>query len=89
MTQLELAQALGLKNRTSITKIEQNAYEVSLEKLKKIARVLGVDPDYLIFGDAEDKKAEIEMIYDQLTPDQRNAVLSFLRTMIGARLKEE
>lgn len=46
MTQDELAKALGLKSRSSINKMEKNTYEIGLDRLKQIARVLDVDPDY-------------------------------------------
>lgn len=85
MTQGDLAKALGLKSRSSVTKMEKNAYEVGLDRLKEIARVLDVDPDYLVFGDAEDKKEEINELFGRLTEAQQDAALAFLRTMIANR----
>ena len=85
MTQDELAKALGLKSRSSINKMEKNAYEIGLERLKEIARVLDVDPDYLIFGDSEDKKEEINFLFGKLTEEQQDAALAFLRSMIANR----
>lgn len=85
MTQDELAKALGLKSRSSINKMEKNAYEIGLDRLKEIARVLEVDPDYLVFGDAEDKKEEINELFGRLTEAQQDAALAFLRTMIANR----
>lgn len=85
MTQGELAQALGLKSRSSINKIEKDAYELGLDKIKKIAKALDVDPDYLVFGDRDDKKKEIEELVDRLSDNQRDAVLAFLRTLTADR----
>ncbi len=82
MTQDELAKALGLKSRSSINKIEKDTYELGLDRIKKIAKVLDVDPDYLVFGDSGDKKEEIERLFSQLTDSQQNAVLAFLRTIL-------
>lgn len=42
MTQLELAQKLGYKNRTSITKIEAGNNDLPQSKVIKFARALGV-----------------------------------------------
>lgn len=88
MTQQELATAMGFKSRSSINKIEKDTYEISLPTLTKIAKVLNVDPDYLVFGDAEDKKAEIEELFNKLSPDQQESVLAFLRSMLGERAKQ-
>lgn len=83
MTQDELAKALGLKSRSSINKMEKDTYEIGLERLKEIAKALDVDSDYLIFGDAEDKKEEINTLFEKLSPDQQDAALAFLRSMIA------
>lgn len=83
MTQGELAHALGLKSRSSINKMEMNTYEVGLDRLKEIAKVLEIDPDYLIFGDAEDKREEINSLFEKLTSEQQDAALAFLRSMIS------
>ena len=85
MTQEELANALGLKSRSSINKMEKDAYEVGLDRLKEIARVLEVDPDYLVFGNTEDKKEEINVLFGKLTEAQQDAAIAFLRSMIANR----
>ncbi len=85
MTQEELAKALGLKSRSSINKMEKDAYEVGLDRLKEIARVLEVDPDYLVFGNTEDKKEEINVLFGKLTEAQQDAAIAFLRSMIANR----
>lgn len=82
MTQQDLADALGLKSRSSINKIEMDTYEISLEKAKKIAKALNVDPDYLIFGDEEDKREEINRLFEKLDPRKQDAVLAFLQSLI-------
>lgn len=85
MTQEDLAKALGLKSRSSINKMEKDTYEIGLDRLKEIARVLEVDPDYLIFGDSEDKKEEINALFGKLTEEQQDAALVFLRSMISKK----
>lgn len=85
MTQDELAKALGLKSRSSINKMEKNTYEIGLDRLKQIARVLDVDPDYLAFGNTEDKKDEINRLFDQLTDSQKDAALAVLRELVASK----
>lgn len=85
MTQEELAKALGLKSRSSINKMEKNAYEIGLDRLKEIAKVLDVDPDYLVFGDTDDKKEEINRLFDQLTETQKVAALVLLRDIVSKK----
>ena len=85
MTQQELADACGLKSRTSINKIEKNTYEPGIESIKKIARALNVDPDYLIFGDREDKSERIMRLFGLLSASQQDEVLDFLQKKIQGR----
>lgn len=85
MTQDELAKALGLKSRSSINKMEKNAYEIGLDRIKEIARVLEVDPDYLVFGNTEDKKDEINRLFDKLTDSQKDAALALLRELAASK----
>lgn len=89
MTQQELAEAIGLKDRSSITKIEHDVYEISLERIKQIAVALNVDADYLIFGDTEDVREEINALFDKLTEAQQQSVLQFLRTMLGSNEEDK
>lgn len=86
MTQSELAAALGFKTGSAISHIESDDYEISLETAKKIAAALNVDPDYLIFGN-DDVKEEINRLFDLLPADKQEAVLAFLRSMLGDRAK--
>lgn len=83
VTQAELGRRLGI-SYSGVSKIERGTYNVGLETIKKIAKALNVTPDYLIFG-SEDPRAEINRLFDQLTSDQQESVLAFLRTMLGDR----
>ena len=87
MTQEELAFASGFTSRSTINKIELGQRSVSLDAAKKIAGALKVDADWLIFGDEEGMKEEISRLFDLLPPDKQEAVLQFLRTMLGDRAK--
>lgn len=85
MSQQELALKCGWTSRSTISKIEKNVCETRLTNLMKIAKALDADPDYLVFGDIEDKKAEIERLFNLLSEDQQESVLAFLRSMLGER----
>ena len=88
MTQQELADAIGLKSKTTVNKIEKEKRGTKLETAQKIARALHVDPDYLVFGNEEEAKAEIERLFNLLSEDQQESVLAFLRSMLGERAKQ-
>ena len=85
MTQEELAKRCGYTNRSTISKIEKNVCETRLSTVEKIAKVLDVDPDYLVFGDYEEKREEINRLFDRLDEYEQDAVLSFLTTLLGER----
>lgn len=85
MTQDELAKALGLKSRSSVNKMEKDTYEIGLDRIKEIARVLEVDPDYLVFGSEEDKEEEIKRLFKKLNEAQQDAALAFLRSLTEGR----
>lgn len=85
MTQEELAIACGYKSRSTINKFEKGICETRLSTLKKIAKVLNADPDYLVFGDEADKKEEINRLFGQLSGAHQDAVLAFLRSLTEER----
>lgn len=85
MTQGELALACGYTSRSTINKIEKGAYETRLSTIQKIAKALNCDPDYLVFGERDDMINEIKQLFDQLTPEQQEATLAFLRTLTAGR----
>lgn len=85
LTQEELAFRCGYKNRASINKIELDKYNVGLPVIRKIAEALNCDPDYLVFGDEDDReelKVEINRLFDLLPAERQDAVLALLRSMI-------
>lgn len=75
MTQQELADAIGLKSRSSINKIEMNTYEPGLEQIKRIARALNCDPDYLVFGQENDVDEEIKRLMSRLSAEKKEEAL--------------
>lgn len=54
MSQDDLAQAMGYKDRSMITKIESGAVDISQSKIVAFARVLGTTTRYLMDGDVKE-----------------------------------
>ena len=57
LTQTELAEAMGYKDKTSISKIERGIATITVEQSKQIAKVLGFSPILFLcesFKDAEE-----------------------------------
>jgi len=51
MSQQQIADALGYRTRSSITKIEKNEAPVSPDKLPALARILQIDVNYILTGE--------------------------------------
>jgi transcriptional regulator with XRE-family HTH domain len=87
-TQTELARRCGFASRSTINKYEKGERDLSLDSAKKVASALGVDADWLIFGDdTENMKNEISRLFDMLPPEKQEAVLQFLRSMLGDKAR--
>lgn len=77
LTQTELAQELGMKTYTTVSKWESNDNFPKGKDLKRLAELFNVSSDFLLGLDSEQKKSSITAIYDQLQPFRKNEVLSF------------
>ena len=53
MTQEDLAEKMGYKHKSSISKIEKGINDISQSKLKQFAEVMHTSVDYLLDGDNE------------------------------------
>lgn len=51
MTQQEIAELVGLKNKSSISLIEAGKYELSVDNLEKLADFFGVTMDQIVKQD--------------------------------------
>lgn len=58
MTQKELSEKIGTKDRSSISKIESRGNDISMKDIIRIAEALGVTPKYLLGW--EDDSDEME-----------------------------
>lgn len=48
MTQQELAEKMGFKTRSHISLIEQGERNIPVNKIKKLAKILDISPEYLV-----------------------------------------
>ena len=51
LSQDDLAKKMGLKNRSSVTQVEKSGNDITLHKVEKFAKALGVSPAYLMGWD--------------------------------------
>ncbi len=48
LSQDDLAKKMGFKNRSSVTQVEKSGNDITLRKVEKYAKALGVSPAYLM-----------------------------------------
>lgn len=73
MSQEELAKRIGLKDKSSITKIEKAGDKISLKNIEKISEALSVSVQFLMGWDKEEKTNENDIL-EKAAADIRNAV---------------
>ena len=61
MTQQELAEKMGFKTRSYISLIEQGERNIPVNKIKKLAKILDISPEYLVgwANDISDKTLDL------------------------------
>lgn len=89
MTLEELAHACGYLHRSTMGMIEKGQRGITVERLKLAAAALNVDAAWLAMGDDEDKKEEIMRLFNQMTEEEQDSVLAFLRSMLGRRAGDQ
>lgn len=60
MTQEQLASAIGLKNRDSISKIELGKQDISTQQISLLADIFDVSISYLLFGQIDKEEITLE-----------------------------
>ena len=83
MTQTELAEAVGYKDKTSISKIEKGVATITLEQSKRIAEVLGFNPILFICDSFKDVEEFLPYLA-QADP----TTLNNIRAILGMPLKK-
>lgn len=60
LTQEQLASAMGLKNRDSISKIELGKQDISTQQISLLADIFDVSISYLLFGQIDKEEITLE-----------------------------
>lgn len=60
MTQEQLASAMGLKNRDSISKIELGKQDISTQQISLLADIFDVSVPYLLYGQVDKEEITLE-----------------------------
>lgn len=93
MSQAELAAKIGIKNKSSICKIESHGNNITLKDIARIAEALNTTSAFLLgwedeFGntipDDNDQPKDIQQLLDdfsKLTKDQQLTVLALIHSM--------
>lgn len=84
MSQAELAHKMGLKSRSSITRIEKSGDNITLKDVERLSKALGCSPLYLMGWDNHSEKplskedAQFILLYRQLSDEQKKLVDNML-----------
>lgn len=82
LTQTELAARLGYANKSMVSLIENGKRALNASQILPVAEALGCSIDDLLDG-PESKRELIIELFDQLTDEQKDAVLQFLKATIS------
>lgn len=85
LTQQALAEKIGYKSSTAITKIEAGERDINRSKIVDLASALDTTPAYLMgWDDNPESKSlneQIVELMDDLTDEQKNAIIEFVKQM--------
>lgn len=87
LSQEELAHLIGLKDKTSISKIEKNERGISLKQIQRLAKALGTSEQYLLGFEDADRIGETEMMQLRLKRKELEKIKKLLEEI--KTLKEE
>lgn len=85
MTQEQLASAMGLKNRDSISKIELGKQDISTQQISLLADVFDVSVPYLLYGQVDKEEITLEDMellkaYYRAPPHIQRAIKEMLKS---------
>lgn len=85
LTQEQLASAMGLKNRDSISKIELGKQDISTQQISLLADIFDVSISYLLFGQVDKEEItleDMEMLkaYYRAPPHIQRAIKEMLKS---------
>ena len=83
MTQEQLAEALYLENKATISSYENNRRMPSADILSEMARVLGTTIDYLLNGEKEENETinQVMQIMEVLSPELQQLALEQVKLL--------
>ena len=86
MTQQELAEKIGYKGKTAISKIEANERDLRQSKIKPIANALNTTVEYIMGW--EEKAPQLDEfqerlleVYDKLPEDKKISLYEFVKSL--------
>lgn len=80
LTQQELAEKIGLADRSSITKIEKSDRPVKMEQIVDIANALDVSTAELVGGY---DSLELSLIFESLPAERKQDLMNYARYLHG------
>jgi transcriptional regulator with XRE-family HTH domain len=86
ISQEELAHRMGLKSRSSITRIEKSGDDITLKDVERLSKALNCSPLYLMGWDPDEKKQDSRdeiafNVYSQLNDDQKTLIDNMLTAL--------
>ena len=90
LSQDDLAKKMGFKNRSSVTQVEKSGNDITLRKVEKYAKALGVSPAYLMGWEDYDVVispsepgdpiiVEVKRISEDMSTDSKIQLLKYAR----------
>lgn len=71
MTQEELANKMGFKSKTTVTKVENNINDVNQKRIVEYAKALNTTPAYLMGWEDDDNQDQLEIMVEQITGEHK------------------
>ena len=88
MSQQELAEKVGYKDKSAISKVERGDRDINQSMIMKYAAVFGVSPSYILYGNEfENENSPTELtagerawieLYRKLSPDTRATMVTLV-----------
>ena len=91
LSQEELAHKMGLKSRSSITRIEKSGDNVSLKDVERFSDYFGCSPLYLMGWDNDSLNEELEReqrcidLYSRLDEEQQKLVQNMMQAFLSKK----
>jgi len=89
LSQEELAHRMGLKSRSSITRIEKSGDDISMKDIERLAYVLDCSKLYLmgwneeqVENNVDEQEEKFKRHYKQLNPEQRTIVDNLIAALV-------